>query len=69
MAVLDRVPVDEITEGARRVHLGRVVLTVLAAVLFAVGWLAGAACMAIAWAGIAIRVGWRQARRGDVGGG
>lgn len=67
MAVLDRVPVDEITEQARQVHLGRVVLTVLAAVLFSVGWLAGALFMSLAWAGSAVRVGWRQARRGDVG--
>lgn len=65
MAVLDRVPVDEITEQARQVHLGRVVLTVLAAVLFSVGWLAGAVFMALAWSGTAVKVGWLDARRRD----
>lgn len=68
-AVLDRVPVDEITERAQQVHLGRVLLTVFAAVFFAVGWLAGAVFMAIAWCGTAVKVGWLEARRRNVASG
>lgn len=69
MAVLDRVPVDDITEQARQVHFGRVLLTVLAAVFFAIGWLAGAVFMAIAWCGTAVKVGWLEARRRNVASG
>lgn len=69
MAVLDRVPVDDITEQAQQVHFGRVLLTVFAAVFFAIGWLAGAAFMAIAWCGTAVKVGWLEARRRNVASG
>ena len=63
MAVLDRVPVDEITERAQQVHFGRVLLTVFAALFYAIGWLAGAVFMALAWSGTAVKVGWLEARR------
>ena len=36
--ILARVPVDEITAQAREVKPGRTVLTVVAAVLFGLGW-------------------------------
>lgn len=65
-SVLDRVPVDEITDEARQVDLGRVALTVLAGVLFAVGWLFGRLALAIAWAGVAVKLGWRQGRTATV---
>lgn len=68
-AMLDRVPVDEITEQARQVHLWRVPLTVFAAAFFAIGWLAGATFMAIAWCGTAVKVGWLEARRRNAAGG
>lgn len=69
MAVLDRVPVDEITEQARQVHFGRVLLTVFAAVFFAAGWVAGAAFMAVAWCGTAVKVGWVEGRHRNVASG
>jgi hypothetical protein len=62
MAVLDRVPLDRINTEARDVEIGRAVLTVLAGVLFAVGWLAaktvGLLVLAVAWSVAAVRVGW-----------
>jgi hypothetical protein len=62
--VLDRVPVDEITAQAREVRFGRTLLTVLAAVLYFVfGWLPGKIWLALCWCGVAIRTGWRDARR------
>jgi hypothetical protein len=69
MAVLDRVPVDEITAQARQVHLGRALLTVFAAFFFAVGWLAGALFMSLAWSATAVKVGWLEARRRNVASG
>lgn len=66
--VLGRVPVDRITVEARQVHPGRLVLTVLAGVLYGIGWLAakvlGGLWLAVAWAGTAVKVGWTDARKG-----
>jgi hypothetical protein len=64
--VLDHIPVDRITAEARQVHIGRTVLLVIAAVLYAVGWVAGktltALWLALAWSGTAVKVGWMEAR-------
>lgn len=60
--VLDRVPVDEITIQAREVRFGRTVLTLLAAVFYGVGWVLGKAWLGVAWAGVAVRTGWRESR-------
>ena len=68
MAVLERVPVDRISVEARQVHVGRVLLTVLAALFFAVGWVAGKAVLAVAWCGVAVKVGWQEARSGSTRG-
>ena len=65
MAVLERVPVDRINAQARDVHLGRVLLTVFAALFFAVGWTAAKAWLAVAWCGVAVKVGWQEARSGS----
>ncbi|MBM7788863.1 hypothetical protein [Tenggerimyces flavus] len=67
MTVLDRVPVDAITEQAKQVNVGRVVLTVLAALLFGLGWLVGAFVLALAWCGTAIKVGYLEGRRREQG--
>ena len=74
MTFLDDVLTDRITEQARQVDVGRAVLSVLAAVLFGVGWCAAKAVtglvvvlrgilLAIAWVGVAVREGWRAGRR------
>jgi hypothetical protein len=61
--VLDRVPVDEITEQARAVRPGRTVLTVIAACLFGVGWVTARVFavlwLSVMWSGVAVREGWR----------
>jgi len=66
MAVLDSIPIDRINREAREVDAGRALLTVLAAVLFAVGWLAaktvGVVWLTLAWSATAVKVGWREGR-------
>lgn len=72
MTVLDRVPVDRITEQARELHPGRTLLTLLAALLYGLGWLAGKTVMGVwfvlAWSFAAVKVGWTDARGGSGGG-
>ena len=66
-AMLDRVPLDEITAQARQVRFWRSVLTVIAAVLFGLGWLVarafGVAWLALAWSVTAVKVGWQEGRK------
>jgi uncharacterized membrane protein len=67
--VLDRVPVERISERARQVNPGRVALTVIAVVLFGLGWVtfkafAGAWFVA-AWCGSAVAEGWIAAKAGQ----
>ena len=65
----ERVPLDRIERRARHARPGRAVLTVIAAVLFGLGWLAFKACavawLALAWCGSAVIEGWQQARAGQ----
>lgn len=64
-SVLDRVPVDEITAQAREVKPARTALTLVAGVLFGVGWVAAKAFevlwLAVTWSWTAVRVGWESA--------
>lgn len=54
---------------ARTIKPLRTLLTVLASVFYAVGWVAawtlGLAWVAITWAVAAVQVGWKSARKGD----
>lgn len=65
--VLERLPIDDITDEARQVRLGRVFLTLIAAVFFGAGWVAGKVAFAVVWCGLAVRAGWREARRPTAG--
>jgi uncharacterized membrane protein YedE/YeeE len=69
VTVLERVPLDRIDARARQARPGRAVLTVIAAVLFGLGWLAYKACalswLAVAWCGAAVAEGWQSARAGQ----
>lgn len=64
MAVLERVPVGRISAEARETRFGPAVLTLLAGVLFGVGWLAAKVCTvgwaACAWTFAAVRIGWQE---------
>lgn len=70
-AVLDRVPVEEITARARQIKLGHVLLTVLGAVLIGAAWCAAKLLLitwALAWGWIrwviaAFMVGWDSAAK------
>lgn len=66
MTTLDEMlSVDDITRQAREISPGRTLLTWLAAVLFAVGWVLHKTFMVVwlagAWAFVAAREGWREA--------
>jgi hypothetical protein len=62
MTVLERVPVERIVEQARAVDLGRLLLAIVLAPLYAVGWLGGKALLALAVAGTTVKLGWQDAR-------
>lgn len=68
-SVAERVPLDRIEARARQAHPGRVLLTVIAAALFGLGWLACKTCavtwLAVAWCGSAVIEGWQTAKAGQ----
>jgi hypothetical protein len=65
-SVLERVPVDEINRQARDIHFWRTVATLLAGLLFAVGWLVAKGFtvlwLGVAWTATAVKVGWQAGR-------
>lgn len=67
MAFFDDVMTDRITVEARQVHFWRTVATVLAGLLFGVGFVVakafGLAWFALAWSATAVRVGWQEGRK------
>ena len=71
-AVLERVPVDRITAEARAIAPGRALLTLLAGLLYGIGWVAAKTLavvwLATAWSFAAVKVGWIDARRPAQGG-
>lgn len=64
MAVLQQVPVERINAQARELDPARVLLTLLAAPLFVLGWATAkvvrAVWIAFAWTWTAARVGWQE---------
>lgn len=65
--VTHRLPVEEINARAQQIEFGRTLLTILAAVFFAVGWLIGktftVVWLAVVWSAVAVKVGWQEARK------
>ena len=61
---LDRVPVDRITAEARQVRLGRLLLTLIAGLFWAIGWTVGKLALGVVWCAVAVKVGWQEARNG-----
>ena len=68
-SLTERMPLDRIEARARQARPGRVLLTLIAAVLFGLGWLAFRACagawLALAWFGSAVIEGWQSAKAGQ----
>ena len=62
--ITQRMPVDQITERARQVRFGRLLLAAFAAVFFAIGWCAARFFLGLAWCAVAVRVGWQEGRHG-----
>lgn len=64
--ILERVPVDRITARARDIHFWRTVLTLIAGLLFGVGWLVAklfiVLWLVLTWSAAAVQVGWQEAR-------
>lgn len=62
-----RVPVGQINRQAREIHFWRTVLTLLAGLLFGLGWLTAKAFavlwLAMTWTAVAVKVGWQEARK------
>lgn len=65
MAVLDRVPVDQIMAEAREVQPGRTLLKLFLGIFVVIGWLVGKASVGVSLVVSAIRVGWHAGRGGD----
>jgi uncharacterized membrane protein YedE/YeeE len=70
-SVLDRVPVESITAQAKQVRFWRTVLTLVAGLLFGLGWVVAKAFavgwLAGAWVFVAARAGFRAGRGGPAG--
>lgn len=64
--LLERVPVEEISETAKRITPGRTMAATIGGLLFCIGWLAavaaGGAWFVVKWVFASILVGWKTAR-------
>jgi hypothetical protein len=58
-SIAERVQVDAITRQARDIRAGRVLLTAVAAVFFALGWTVGRLFLGVVWCGVAVKVGYQ----------
>ena len=58
-AITRRIELDEITAQARQVRFGQVLLTILAAVFFGLGWVVGRFFLGLAWCAVAVKLGWQ----------
>lgn len=67
MAVLDRVPVEDIRTRASEIDPVKLLLAFLALPFLVLGWLAAKVCTVLwtvtSWAVAAIQVGWIEARK------
>ncbi len=68
MTVLQAERIDAISAQARQVHIGRVLLAFIAAVLIGVGRAVGMAVNGVVWSVLAVREGYRDARAPRRGG-
>jgi hypothetical protein len=70
MAFIDDSVINRINSEARDVRFSRIMLTILAGLLYGVGWIAarvfGLIWLTLAWSVIAIKVGWQEGRKASV---
>lgn len=57
------IDVDNITAQAREVKFSRTLLTIIASIFYGIGWIFGAAWLAVVWCAIAIKVGFNEGRK------
>lgn len=66
MTFFDQALTERITVEARQIHFWRTVLTVVAGLLFGLGWISYKAVAGLwlvaAWSAAAVKVGWQEAR-------
>lgn len=63
MAVIDAASLDQLGAKARDIDAGRVLLTVVAALFYVVGWVPSKVVLVVFWCCAAVRLGWVEARR------
>lgn len=67
MVTVDTVVLDRITTQAREIRFSRVLLTVLASMFYALGWVTargfGVIWLAMTWTAVAVKVGWTEGRK------
>jgi hypothetical protein len=65
VAFFDQVLTDRITTEAREIHFWRTVLTLIAGLLFGIGWVTRKTFTVLwfgcAWSAAAVKVGWQAA--------
>jgi hypothetical protein len=63
----ETIPLDRITVEAREIHFGRTLLTVIAALLYGIGWTLAKTFTVLwftaAWIATAVKVGWQEGRK------
>jgi hypothetical protein len=65
VTIAGRVPAERILAEARQVQMGRLLLSLLLGVFYAVGWVGGKGLLALAVLGTSVKLGWQDARGTD----
>lgn len=60
MTAISPTRADQVLVEARQVRVSRVLLTVFLGFFWAIGWLAGKACLGLVVAAVSVRRGWRD---------
>jgi hypothetical protein len=61
VTVLEHVPLERINAEAKQVHLGRLLLTLLAGFFYLIGWLVAKLLLGVVWCCVAVKVGYLEA--------
>jgi len=61
VTVLEHVPLERINAEAKQVHLGRLLLTLVAGFFFLIGWLVAKLLLGVVWCCVAVKVGYLEA--------